>query len=268
MRKGNRVSAEQLLPKHANVICERIAELGLDDFRSRIVKSAYTAYDLIGAKQGDTRNKGTTRFGGHPDLPASFDTSELDEFEFVYQVNCADLPDAALLGLPTEGILSVFSNQEPYDGGKTLYFPSCDLVRHRMADPTPDYIFSDVKPWKLKITTSVGFAQYGDDLYDEIEQAGLSDEYGKLCETKFDAASGPCFGALLGRFSDLNGDMREEAADECGGKPSEWRSLWKVFSSYESGLVISDFHLLHGMIQKRHLKALNFSKMFTKQDNG
>jgi hypothetical protein len=262
------MSDQQLLPKHADRIEERISELGLDDFRSPILKGAYSAYDLIGVKQGDSRKKGTTRFGGHPDLPDSFNAEELNEFEFVYQVNCADLPDGELLGLPSEGLLSVFSNSEPYYGGKTLYFKTPDLIRHRMPDPVPDYIFSDVKPWKLKIATSVGFAQYGDDLFDEIEDAGLSDEYEQLCDTEFNNVSGPCFGEILGRYSDLNGDMREEAANNCGGKPTDWRSLWKVFSSWESGLVISDFHLLHGMIRKRHLKALDLSKMFSTQSNG
>lgn len=258
----------QLLPKHAEIIRERVAALGLNDFRSSILKAAYTSYELIGAKQADTRARGTTRFGGHPDLPAECDTGELNDFEFVYQVNCADLPGAAQLGMPTAGILSVFSNRDPYEGGKTLYFPDSDLIRHRMPDPEPDYVFSNVKPWKLKIGTNVGFAEYGDDLHFEIEAAGLSDEYAKLCETEFDKLASPCFGELLGRHSDLNGDMREDAAEECGGKAAEWRSLWKVFSSFESGLVISDFHLLHGMIRKRHLKSLNFSQMYTTQDNG
>ena len=257
-----------LLPEHQQAIRERVSELGLGDFRSAILKSAYSAYNLIGAKQSDTRTLGTTRFGGQPDLPSTFETSELDSFQFLYQVNLSDLRDGFLLGLPAEGILSIFSNCDPYYGGKTLYFLSTDLVRHQMPNPTPDYIFSDLKPWKLKIAMSVGFAQYGVELFDEIEEAGLSDEYETLCNTEFDSRTGPCFGEILGRFSDLNEDMREDAANECGGKPNEWRSLWKLFSSFKSNLVISDFHLLHGMIRKRHLMNLDFTKMYTTQDNG
>jgi len=215
-----------------------------------------------------TQAKGSTRVGGHPDLPASFDVAELEEFEFIYQVDLADLPDGPLLGLPGEGILCVFSCCEPDEGGKTLYFPSRDLVRHRMPDPDPDYIFSDVKLWKLRIASTVGFAKYGDELFGEIEGAGLSDEYEQLFETELEKDTGPCFGEILGRFSDLNGDMREDAADSCGGKATEWRSLWKVISSFESGLVISDFHRLHGMIRNRHLDSVDFSKMYTTQSNG
>jgi len=262
------MSGHQLLPQHNDRIRQRISDLGLDDFRSGILEGAYSAYDLIGDTQADSRKKGTSRFGGHPDVPQTFDPAELDGFEFIYQVNFADLPDGTTLGLPDQGLLSVISNREPYYGGKTFYFEPSDLVGHRMPDPVPDYVFSNVKPWKLKVTTSVGFAEYGDDLFDEIEDAGLESEYERLRETKFQPVSGPCFGEILGRFSDLNGDMREEAADRCGGKVAEWRSLWKVFSSYESGLVISDFHLLHGMIRERHLKTLDFSKMFSIQSNG
>lgn len=268
MRQRRSVAVKQLLPGHASLISDRIAELGLHVFESEILKSAYSGYLLIGSQQADTRTKGTTRFGGHPDLPASFDVAELEEFEFVYQVNCADLPNGSFLGLPSEGILSIFSNSEPYYGGKTLYFPDRDLVRHSMSEPTPDYIFSDLKPWKLRIATTVGFAEYGDEFFDEIQDASLSDEYEQLCQTEFDTCTGPCFGEILGRFSDLNGDMREDAADKCGGKAAEWRSLWKVFSSYESGLVISDHHRLHGMIWNRHLAALNFSMLYTIQSNG
>ncbi len=259
---------QTLLPLHQQIIRDRIGELGLGDFRSAILKSAYSAYDLIGVKQSKTRAKGTTRFGGQPDLPSTFQTSDLDSLQFLFQVNLSDLPDGSMLGLPSDGILSTFSERDPYYGGKTFFFPSADLVRYRMPDPAPDYIFSNVKPWKLKIATSVGFAQYGDELFYEIEEAGLADEYEQLCNTEFSSRSGPCFGEILGRFSDLNGDMRETAADGCGGKPNEWLSLWKLFSSTESNLVISDFHLLHGMIRKRHLKNLDFTKMFTTEDNG
>lgn len=261
------MSTLQLLPQHADRIRDRISELGLDDFCTPILESACSAYGLIGVEQADSPEKGTTRFGGHPDLPAEFDTGELNDFEFVYQVNCADLPEGESLGLPADGLLSVFSNSDPYDGGKTLFFQTSDLIRHHMPDPMPDYIFSDVKPWKLKIANHVGFAGYGDELFNKIEDAGLSDEYEQLCCTEFSNVSGPCFGEILGRFSELNGDMREEAAEACGGKPAEWRSLWKIFSSFQSGLVISDFHLLHGMIRKRELQALIFSRMFSTESN-
>ncbi len=262
------MSRLQLLPQHRELIRQQIAELGLDEFGSEILKGAYTSFELFGEKQVSSRKKGTTRFGGHPDLPSTFDPSELDDFEFVYQVNLADLPKGHALGLPAGGLLSVFSDCEPYYGGKTLFFEPCELIRHRMPAPAADDIFSDVKPWKLRVGTKVAFPQYGDDLIFEIDGVGLEAAYEQLLETKFHDVRGPRLGEILGRFSDLNGDMRKTAVDRCGGKAVEWRSLWKVFSNYDSGLVISDFHQLHGMIRNRHLKSRRFEKVFSCTTNG
>ena len=262
------MSNQYLLPNHDQLVRRRIDELGLNDFRTAIIASAYSAYELVGTQQSDTPSIGTTRFGGHPDLPRDFDASQLESFEFAYQVNCADLPNGHQLGLPSQGILSVYSDSEPLEGGKSLYFPVSELVRHTMSDPIPDNIFSDVKPWRIEIASNVGFASYGDELVDEIEDAGLEDEYEKLCDTQFNAQAGPRFGEILGRFADLNGDMRNDAAKNCGGIPSEWRSLWKIFSSHESNLVISDFHLIHGMIRESHLEQLDFANTYTVTSNG
>jgi len=258
----------QLLQKHEDRLRDRIAELGLGDFASGILSGSYSGYLLVGDSQALTEQAGTTRFGGDPDVPEAFDTAALDDLVFIFQVNMSDLPQAQALGLPEAGLLSVFSHREPYDGGKTFYFEPAGLVRHRMAAPDPDYVFSDMKPWKLKIKMSVDFPEYGDDLFDEIVDAGLESEYEQLSEMTFDDVSGPPFGQLLGRFSDLNGDMREDAADENGGEVHEWISLWKVFSNRESGLVISDFFLLHGMIRRPHLRELNFRQMYSCMSNG
>lgn len=259
---------QYLLPDHDAIIRERVEELGLNDFRSSILESAYSAYELVGTQQTTTTSIGTTRFGGDPDLPADFDAELIESCAFVYQVNFADLPNGPVLGLPTNGIFSLFSPYEPCDGGVTFFFPSSDLVRHQMPEPMENCIFSDVKPWNLSIANGVGFAAYGDELVDEIEEAGLEEPYESLCETEFNTQSGPRFGEILGRFADLNGDMRNDAAEDCGGEPTQWRSLWKVFSSYESNLVISDFHVLHGMIRDSDLERKDFTKLYSIQDNG
>lgn len=257
----------QLLAEHQDALQDRIVELGLQGFTSSIVNGAYSAYRLLGDEQADARELGTSRFGGDPDLPRLFDASGLNELVFVYQVNMADLPQAHVLGLPEGGLLSVFSDADA-DYGQTFLFENAELVRHRMPAPQPDYIFSNMKPWHLKVAKAVDFPAYGDDLLFEIDDAGLEAEYRQLLETKCEHDSRPCFGQILGRFSDLNGDMRKDAVANCGGELSEWLSLWKVFSSSESGLVISDFHLLHGMIRRQHLKMLDFGKMYSTSSNG
>jgi len=257
----------QLLPEHKALLRKRIVELGLQDFNDRILNGSYSGYLLVGDRQAASRQVGTSRFGGDPDMPRKFDAAILDPLVFIYQVRMADLPHAKVLGLPDTGLLSVFSDSAA-DFGTTFFFDDNDLVRHCMPAPDPEYIFANMKPWKFKVTTSVEFPEYGEDVFYEIQEAGLESEYEEFCHASPNLLSGRYFGQILGRFSSLNGDMREDAAKECGGQASDWLSLWKVFSSFDSGLVISDFHLLHGMVRKRDLKRRNFSRMYSTSSNG
>ena len=98
--KTRSILRQQLLPEHADHLKDRIKALDLGAYEKPILKSAYTAYNLVGHQQAGTRNAGTTRFGGHPDLPRSFDIDQLADHEFVYQVNLTDLPGGTTLGLP------------------------------------------------------------------------------------------------------------------------------------------------------------------------
>ena len=258
---------KQLLSEHQTLLRNRIAELGLQDFAAGILAGAYSSYLLIGDEQAASDQLGTSRFGGDPDIPADFDRrDQLEELVFIYQVNLADLPQRAELGLPESGLLSVFSDGDA-DRGCTFFFAASNLTRYALPEPDPEYIFANIKPWTLKLAPSVDLPDYGADLFDEIGDAGLDSEYEELCDTKFSDVAGPSFGQLLGRPSDLNGDMREDAVEECGGSVDQWRSLWKVFSSFESGLVISDVHVLHGMIRNQHLQSLDLSQLYSTCSN-
>ena len=137
-----------------------------------------------------------------------------------------------------------------------------------MPAPTPDYIFADVKQWKLTVVSSIDLPFFLDEVVDEVDDSQAEAKYEKLREDEHDKTPRRRFGQILGRFAELNGDMRDDAANACGGKPEDWLSLWKVLSSFESGLVISDFFLLHGMIRKRHLRDMELNAMYTCMSNG
>ncbi|MEZ6048627.1 MAG: DUF1963 domain-containing protein [Planctomycetaceae bacterium] len=256
----------QLLQEQRDHISYLIGDTGLSSFSSEILNGAYSAYRLLGKEQTESSELGISRFGGEPDVPQSFDTAQLLDLVFIYQVNMADLPQANILGLPDSGLISVFADINA-DYGKAFYFEDVEFIRHRMPPKDPDYVFGRMLPWTLNVEMVVDFPRYGDDLVVEIIEAGLEEEYEKLCD-RFGCSSDKFFGQILGRFSDLNGDMRQEAVRRCGGETDKWRSFWKILSSYKSGLVISDFHEIHGLIQHQHLQDLDFSRVFSETTNG
>ena len=121
----------QLLEEHRDRLRDRITELGLRDFKTGILNGSYSSYLLVGAKQDASQEFGTSRFGGEPDIPQSFDAARLDELVFVCQVNMSDLPQAQDLGLPDAGILAIFSDPHA-EYGKTFFFEKIVEIRASM----------------------------------------------------------------------------------------------------------------------------------------
>lgn len=252
-----------LIEAQAELLHSLIAQHKLAAVAETIKLAAYTRVDLTCAGAETYAMLGSSRFGGDPDIPIN--CSWLDRLEgmvFVFQVCLADLVWSTSLGLPASGMLYVFSDADA-DSASTFYFPGTrdELVRHRMPAPHPDYIFSEMKCVRLKASLGIDLPGYGSDEYDEIEDAGLDTRYESLEEGLTHGDEVLC--QLMGRHAELNGDLREDAAEAGGGKAQDWRSLWKILSSIKSGLVISDHHVLHGMMRDQDLATRAFASVFS-----
>lgn len=94
----------------------------------------------------DTLVLGSSRIGGGPDAPLDFVWPESGgrSLDFVLQLNLADVPDGAGLGLPRTGVLSFFydfetqpsgNSAEERDGHRVYLSQNADLVaRHPPSD--------------------------------------------------------------------------------------------------------------------------------------
>ncbi|NHZ87480.1 DUF1963 domain-containing protein [Massilia sp. CCM 8733] len=252
-----------LIETQAELLDSLIGQHELHAVTETIKRAAYTRVDLMSAGEETYATLGTSRFGGDPDIPIN--CSWLDRLEgmvFVFQVCLADLVWSTSLGLPPSGMLYVFADEEALSAS-TFYFPgaSDELIRHRMPAPQPDNIFSEMKCLRLKGSLGIDLPRYGSDEFDEIEELGLDEGYHSLEERL--TPGDEVFCQLRGRCAELNGDLREDAAKAGGGNARDWRSLWKIFSSLESGLVISDHHVLHGMIKDQELATRAFANVFS-----
>ena len=252
--ENQRPAIETLVEKH-----------GLSAVSNLVLNSAHARIDLIPEEEEDYAVVGNSRFGGDPDVPLNSPwLDEIADKVFLFQARLSDFPWASSLGLPKVGWLYVFSEQEP-DSTSTYYSgEAVELVRHRMVPPEPDYIFSDLKAFKLRGSLGIDFPEYGSEEFDQIEAAGLEEEYELLMTSG--APEEETFCELAGRFEELNGDLREEAARSMGGQPFDWRSLWRVKSSFKSGLVINDFHVLHGLVRSVDLRARDFSSVYSQTE--
>ena len=252
-----------LIEAQAELLNSLINQHALGAVAETIKRAAYTRVDLTFAGEETYATLGSSRFGGDPDIPIN--CSWLDRLEgmvFVFQVCLADLVWSTSLGLPASGMLYVFADDEA-DCASTYYFPGTpdELVRPRMPAPYPNYIFSEMKCGRLKGSLGIDLPRYGSDEYDEIEEAGLDTHYESLEERL--THGDEVFCQLMGRHAELNRDLREDAAEAGGGKVQDWRSLWKILSSLESGLVISDHHVLHGMMKDQDLATQAFANVFS-----
>lgn len=260
-----------LISKHAEEIEKKLSDYGLSKYAEAVKATSFSCIDLIGSAEEDYSELGNSRFAGDPDIPVNCSwQDEVSDKVFLFQFSFSDQPLSFDLGLPKEGLLYVFSSQEG-DYGST-YFESCsksDLVRFSMPEPKPDYIFSSMKCWKLRAEIAYELPEYGSSVYEDLSEAGLADSFDSILADEARSNSGDkssqqgTFCQIAGKFEELNGDLRERAAESFGGIPTEWRSLWKVFSSFKSGLVIGDCNTMHGMIRSAELSRLDFSKVFS-----
>jgi hypothetical protein len=216
----------------------------------------------------DVIELGCSKFAGNPDLPTDCSwRDELEDLVFLFQINFAELAFHNEFTIPEKGMLYVFSDQAPHDGRCFYSSPrERPLQAHIMPPPDPEYIFSDMVACRLSWATHVDFPDYGSEEYDMIEDLGLLEDYETLVEDFSICPPKPPFLQLFGRTADLNSDLRSRAAEEKGGDMEEWQEFWKVFSSFESGLVISDHHVLHGLIKTKDLEQGHFADVYVCTD--
>lgn len=257
-----------LTQQDAKALREQIQISGLQEFETEIVEQSRAMCSLVGIEEVEPAEVGITKFGGSPDVPASFAQTEiktssggmmqLDDCVFIFQINFEELqPFAQGLDLPDKGLLSLFTDQEAQEG-YTFYFTEQNLIRHPM--PHHD-CFSEMKAWTVGIERGIDVPSFGTLLRDKIEDAGLEEAYDNFENEHGHAADG--FAQLLGLQSEMEWDTRQLAVDECKGELGDWRVLWKIFSNHNSGVEIGDLHSLYGMIRNTDLLEGKFDEVFS-----
>lgn len=255
-----------LLDVHKNRFIELLNQSHLEGVEELILSGARSCLKMCASQHAI--ELGCSKFAGNPDLPPNCSwRDELEDLVFLFQINFAELAFHNEFAMPEKGMLYVFSDQAPHSGRCFYSSPhEGPLQAHIMPPPDPEYIFSDMITCRLSWTTHVDFPDYGSEEYDVLEDLGLIDDYETLVEDFYIRPKKPPFLQLFGRTADLNCDLRSLAAEEKGGDVGEWQEFWKVFSSFESGLVISDFHVLHGLIKTKDLERLHFSDVYVCTD--
>jgi uncharacterized protein YwqG len=125
---------------------------------------------------------GSTRIGGDPDLPPSFEWPVIDQqyLAFLCQVNLAELPRPEGSPLPERGILYFFLGRDEtaYDVEHRINYYDGDVGLLRATPHPPrdrsrsDY--EEYKPFQVTSSIAISLPDFGSDLiYDEI---GLDDE--------------------------------------------------------------------------------------------
>lgn len=250
---------------HRVELSAKLHEAGLTDVAEPVLAGASSTFKLIPDAASGVRAMGSTKFAGDPELP--MDCPWLDEIRdlvFLLQIDLSQLPGSSELGLPTNGRLYFFSQEEPEKG--PVYYVPAEPALHsfKMPPPREDYIFGKMRPTYLKAVPSIDLAEDGTYEFSLISDLGRDAEYSEFCRAwPWDRKH---YAQLLGGPPGLDRDLRAEAADQFGGEPAEWLSLARIFSSRESGLVIGDFNVLHYVVRRADLDLPNFTKIFCQTD--
>ncbi len=102
---------------------------------------------------------GVSKFGGRPYLPKNFVwPKEKETLHFLFQINLKEVKPFDLEDkLPEKGMISVFANEEEYDGGVAFFHDDVDLVK--TSHPTES---SAKKEKSLSFYSSFYFGEDGD----------------------------------------------------------------------------------------------------------
>jgi hypothetical protein len=254
-----------LTEAHRAALSTKLQEAGLADIAEPVLAGAYSNVKLIPESASGARAIGSTKFAGDPELPIDCPwLDEISDLVFLLQIDLSQMPGSSGLGLPTNGRLYFFSQEEPQDG-PVYYVPGEPALRpFKMPPPREDYIFGKMRPTYLKGVPSIDLPEYGSYEFSLIADLGREAEY-----TEFSQAwpwDRKHYAQLLGLPPGLDRDLPSEAAEQFGGEPAEWISLARVFSSWQSGLVLGDSNVLHYVIRRTDLNLLNFTRILCQTD--
>ncbi|HJT74715.1 MAG TPA: DUF1963 domain-containing protein [Chitinophaga sp.] len=255
-----------------------ISDQNLQSYQKGLIQLARKSVAIATAGEDHYEQKGNSRFGGLPDLPAgtsypsftSYDGSSKG-LQFISQLNCADVAHLQDY-LPRTGILYFFIRDqddfEPlvmyYDGDMSLLQSASEL------DITEDHIFDDrgiYTPYKATFDKYPGIpffyniGNYLKDSFPELEALeDMYDETEALKEALYPSVK-PVHS--INSYVFKQHDTPEtEAVNAFKGKPEDWMVLLRVGSDSNTGFSFWDAGEIYFVIHKSDLAQKNFSKVF------
>lgn len=130
------VDAEALQVWDEHSLEPLLVELGFQDYVDQVLELARPSA-LLARVEGDTRERGTSRWGGWPDLSGVAVwplTASREPLAFVLQLDLAEVAALGLdVALPAEGLLSVFADAR--GGEPVLVHTAADVELKRLRAP-------------------------------------------------------------------------------------------------------------------------------------
>lgn len=265
---------KELLQKLETVISDQ----DLQPYQQGLTQLARKSVAIATTDEDHYEQKGNSRFGGLPDLPAgtsypsftSYDGT-LKGLQFISQLNCADIAHLQDY-LPRTGILYFFIRDqddfEPlvmyHDGDMSVLQSASEL------DITEDYIFDDrgiYSPYKATFDKYPGipfFYNVRDYLKDSFpELKALEDMYDETESLKEALYPSVTPVHSINSYVFKQHDTPEmEAVNVFKGKPEDWVVLLRVGSDRNTGFSFWDAGEIYFVIHKSDLAQKNFSKVF------
>jgi len=234
-----------------NTVVQTLTAVSLDEHVGKVRRSIAIHTTV----PDDYAKKGSSRFGGCPDLaaPSDFPTTDGLYWAFLAQISLADIAGLNEF-LPTQGLLSFFIASTMDDEAKVLHTESPpDLLQTVRIDPSDmldeedDYIAT---PHRLRFEPATDFPPH-------LMINSGAPQYERLYE-----ALGPGSNHAINGYTYSEGESpQHRAANELRGAPEEWVSLLQLGFDKNVGFCFLDAGTITFSIHREALSRNDFSQV-------
>jgi uncharacterized protein YwqG len=250
----------------------------------------------------DHADVGNSRYGGVPDLPVTmaWPRSGIQYCTFLMQINMSELPPIGDSLLPKEGLLYCFLESEQPWTCQVLFFGGSSRLLQRAPAPPVDQLVTrdeyEMRSYKLRSARGLDTALDLDPaLFEQFEELTEKTEWGdvweRLSRLRGEALGddrGEIVGQLLGRPTDIGGNMREAAyltsigeqkrlydreyrdahAEHIRTGAKQWRQLWRIDSNFKVDFLVGDAGSIYILARESDLARHDFSRIYAETISG
>ena len=250
-----------------------IADYELQTVEELIVDLSVECATLLTTVPEDYAKVGTSRYGGVPDLPDENvwpKTGDGEFYNFLMQINLADVPDFVGNVLPRRGMLYAFFAD--YDDMVVIWADVEPMGLTRAQEKTPDHFLGGCNeapnPYQLEIRTAINPPLWYSLTYRKIEDATEgAEDFDDFARSILHGHDLKRFAGKLGGQPDYIGYDPNDGYDDGQTVPEGYGLLWTLDTEDAVGVTHGDAGYIQIFIKRDALEKRDFLSVFPRLES-